>query len=124
MGVCAYVKPDSNRCKAQPMKGESWCYAHHPDLSEKRSTNGRRGGKRGGRGRPVSELASIKRQLQDLADAVLAGEVKRAEAAVVGQLLNILLRAVELGRKVEEQQELLERIEALEQAEGGYKWEV
>jgi hypothetical protein len=37
MGVCARVKPDSNGCKAQLMKRQSWCYAHHPDLSHETS---------------------------------------------------------------------------------------
>jgi hypothetical protein len=51
MAVCGYIKPDGERCKALPMKGEGYCYAHHPDLEDKRRAASSKGGKRGGRGR-------------------------------------------------------------------------
>ena len=124
MAGCSAITQAGARCRGIAIDALGLCHAHHPDRAQTRKQAGHKGGKRGGRGRPVSELASIKRQLQDLADDVLAGEVKRAEAAVVGQLLNILLRAVEVERKAKEQEELLERIEALERAEGGYEWGV
>jgi len=72
--------------------------------------------------KPSKELSGVKAQLQDLADNVLAGKVARADAAVVGQLLNIKLRAIEVERKVKEAEEFEERIAALErrhQANGG-----
>lgn len=61
----------------------------------------------------------MKGQLQDLTDRVLSGDVDRSAAAVCGQLLNVKLRAVEVERKIKEQEELEERIEALEQASQG-----
>lgn len=64
---------------------------------------------------------SIKRQLRGLADNVLGGSVERADAAVAGQLLNILLRAVEVERKVKESEEFEERLEALERAAEGQR---
>ncbi len=66
----------------------------------------------------------MKSQLQDLTDRVLAGEVDRSAATVCAQLLNVKLRVVEVERKVREQDELLERIEALEetQTKGGRAW--
>jgi NAD(P)H-hydrate repair Nnr-like enzyme with NAD(P)H-hydrate epimerase domain len=45
---------------------------------------------------------------------VLAGTVDRGDAAVVGQLLNGAVRAVSVGLKAREQQELEERLEQLE----------
>ena len=118
MSVCAYVKPNSNRCKAQPMRGESWCYAHHPDLSERRTTNGRKGGKRAGRGRPAKSgaegLQDIKDLLKRLTDDVLSGDVERATAIAANQLLNSSLRAIELERRWKEIEELESRLEALE----------
>jgi hypothetical protein len=52
----------------------------------------------------------------------LSGEIERGVAAVVFQGYNALLKAVETERKIREQEEILERIERLEQAaanEGG-----
>jgi len=45
---------------------------------------------------------------------VLAGEVDQDAAAVASRILGVYLRAVEQERKVREQEEVLERIEALE----------
>jgi len=45
---------------------------------------------------------------------VLDGSVNRADAAVASQILNILLRAITTELQVREQQEVLERLEALE----------
>jgi hypothetical protein len=96
------------------MRGEQWCYVHHPDLADRRAANSRRGGRRGGRGRPASDIAGVKAQLQEMADKVLSGELDRADAAVAGQLLNIKLRCLETERKVLETVELEERLAALE----------
>ena len=96
------------------MRGEQWCYVHHPDLADRRAANSRRGGRRGGRGRPASDIAGVKVQLQEMADKVLCGELDRADAAVAGQLLNIKLRCLETERKVLETVELEERLAALE----------
>jgi hypothetical protein len=48
-------------------------------------------------------------------DNVLAGEVGRADAAMCGQLLNILLRALEAERKVREVEQVEERLTVLEE---------
>ena len=52
--------------------------------------------------------------MQDLSDKVLAGELDRADAAVCGQLLNVKLRALEVGRKLREAEDLERRMEELE----------
>jgi hypothetical protein len=51
-----------------------------------------------------------------LADDVLAGEVDKGAAAVAGQLLNTVIRAVSVDLKAREQLELIERLESLEEA--------
>ena len=94
---------------------------HDPKSGEKR----RRGAYKGGRGKGRRDLASVKAQLQEMADKVLAGEQDRSAAAVADQLLNIKLRAIEVERKVKEAEELEERIEALEktsEAGGSRRW--
>ena len=120
MAVCSYLMPDGGRCRAAPMKGQPWCYVHHPDYAEKRREAGRRGGYRAGRGRPLVELADVKGQLRKLADEVVTGRVDRGRAAVAGQLLGTFLRAVSVEAKIRELDELERRIAALEAAsEGG-----
>jgi hypothetical protein len=79
-----------------------------------RRRHGRKGGKRGGHGRPMAELHSIRDRLETLAEDVLAGRVDRGDAAVVGQLYNTLIRAVSVEMKVREITELTQRLEELE----------
>src|SRR5215218_4906907 len=119
MTKCGFIKHNGEACRAIPMKGEGWCYTHHPSQTERRRREGaKEGGRRGGRGRPGGdkELFDIKKRLRQLADDVLEGSVDRSDAAVISQVLNIYLRAVSVELEVREQQELTERLEELEQA--------
>jgi predicted nucleotidyltransferase len=59
------------------------------------------------------ELSTIKRRLEELAKAVLAGSVARGDAAVCAQVYNVLLRAVTVELKLKEQLELEARLEEL-----------
>jgi hypothetical protein len=48
MSVCRRgIKADGGRCKAQAMRGSSWCLNHDPDKSEERRRRASKGGKRG-----------------------------------------------------------------------------
>jgi hypothetical protein len=100
------------------------CWAHDPKNAEKR----RRGQFRGGRGKPSAEIRALKKQLEDLAAGVLDGTVERSSAVVVNQIINTRLRAIEVERKIREQEEIIERIEQLEQTAeaptGGRRWGV
>lgn len=114
MSRCDGIKRDGGRCGAQAISGSRWCISHHPDYEDARRRRASKGGKRGGRGRPRAEVAEIKDRLKRLAEDVLAGAVGRADAAVVGQLLNIYLRAVQVEMDVREVEELERRLEQLE----------
>lgn len=114
MSRCAGITAAGARCKVEAMPGAEWCWNHHPDYEDARRRRASSGGKRGGRGRPQAELADLKARLSDLADDVLAGRQDRGNAAVAGQLLNTIIRAVGVEMKVREQMELVERIEELE----------
>jgi hypothetical protein len=98
------------------MPDAEWCWSHHPEYEDARRRRASKGGKRGGRGRPQAELAAIKDRLSDLAVAVLEGSVEKGVAAVASQVLNVYLRAVSVELKAREQLELIERLEALEEA--------
>jgi hypothetical protein len=126
LAKCSAITQAGGACKGIPIAGSEWCWVHHPDHAEERRRHGARGGKRGGRGRPQAELANIKERLSGLADGVLEGTVERGTAAVASQVLNVYLRAVSVELKAREQLELIERLEALEEAletrRGGSSW--
>jgi len=123
---CAAIKPDGERCRVSAIEGSEWCWNHDPSHAEERKRHGSRGGKRGGRGRPVSELARLASRFEELADKVLSGEVERARGAVAGQLLQGARACVRDGLTAREQMELTERLEALEvaleQRKGDRRW--
>ncbi len=126
MGQCAGITAAGGRCKGQAIGNSQYCFSHSPDHAEARKQRARRGGKRGGRGRPQVELADLKARLSGLADDVLEGRADRGNAAVAAQVLNVYLRAVSVELKVVEQRELIERLEALERVaedrKGGSRW--
>jgi len=98
------------------MSGSEWCYAHNPALEDKRARNNRKGGKRGGRGRPTIELKNLEAKLESLADDVLGGIVEPSVAAVIVQIRNAQIRSISTGLKAREQEEILQRLEELEAA--------
>jgi hypothetical protein len=126
LATCAGITRAGTACKGIPIEGSTYCYVHHPDHSEERRRHGSKGGKRGGRGRPVAELARLQRRFEDLAEQVLAGEVDRARAAVACQLLNGARACIRDALTAREQEELVERLDALEgaleQKRGGNRW--
>ena len=114
MSRCAAIKPNGERCKVDAMPDAEWCWSHHPDYEQARQRRASKGGKRGGRGRPTSELARLRDRFEELADKVLAGEVERSVGAVAGQLLNGARACMRDALAAREQEELIERLEALE----------
>jgi hypothetical protein len=126
MALCSGIRADSGRCKAQAIRGSDYCFNHHPDYEAARQRRASKGGKRGGRGRPVSELGRLQGRFEELAEQVLAGEIERASAAVACQLLNGARACVRDALAAREQEELVERLEALEgaleQTRGGNRW--
>ena len=114
MGSCSGITEAGARCRAIAITGSDYCHAHHPDRAETRRRSARKGGKRGGRGRPVAELSDIKHRLEELAEGVLEGRKDRQDAAVAGQLYNYAIRAVSVGLKAKEVEEIEGRLEDLE----------
>jgi hypothetical protein len=116
MARCSAIKEGGERCKGVPINGSTLCYHHHPDTAEERRSNGRRGGKRGGRGRPVAELNSLRVENASLRDRMLKGELEPRLVAVAIQSINVDARLIDTMLKAREQEELEERMEALEKA--------
>jgi hypothetical protein len=110
-GVCRGTKRDGSPCTAPVTGSNGYCWAHDPANADKRRRMASKAGSSKGGG---SEISDLKAQLRKLASDVLSGEVGRSEAAVVNQILNTRARLIELERKLREQEELAERLEALE----------
>jgi hypothetical protein len=110
-GRCSFVRPNGERCKL-PVTGQlGVCWAHDPKNAEQR----RRTASRGGRGRASREIVGLKAQLQDIADGVLKGTTQPKNGAVAVQALSALLRALEQERRQRELEDIVQRLEQLEQ---------
>ena len=120
--LCTATKRDGSPCTLPSNGPSGLCWAHDPKNAERR----RRGQSRGGRNKPSREIVAIRGRLSDLADDVLEGRVDRADAAVAGQLLGTVVRAIGTELKVREQADLIERLEELERLleskKGGGRW--
>ena len=122
MTKCSGITQAGTACKGIPIEGSQWCYVHHPDHAEERRRHGSKGGKRGGRGRPVAELGALRDENADIRRRLLEGELLPNVAAVAVQSINTDIRAVGAAMKAREQEELEARLGALEEAlehEGG-----
>jgi hypothetical protein len=118
---CSGTKRDGSPCTATVEPPQRFCWWHNPANADKR----RRAASKAGKSKPSRELAGIKQRLSDLATDVLEGRQDKGVAAVASQVLNVYLRAVSVELKVQEQRELIERLEALEEqleSKGSRKW--
>lgn len=131
MARCAAIKANGERCKVVAIPDAEWCWSHHPDYEEQRRRRASKGGKRGGRGRPSVELVRLQTRFEELAEKVLDDDkdnrLDRAVAAVAGQLLNGARACLRDGLAAREQEELIARLETLEEglesnSGGGRRW--
>jgi hypothetical protein len=114
MAKCSGITQAGTACRGIPIEGSSYCYVHHPDHADERRRHGSKGGRRGGRGRPQTEINAAKEKLWQLAEDTLEGNVDKGTAAVVAQVLNVYLKACAVGLDAQERLELLPRLEELE----------
>ena len=116
MAKCAGITQAGSACKGIPIDGSQWCYVHHPELTDERRRHGSKGGKRGGRGRPIAELGSLRDENAQIRRRLLQGDLPPNVAAVAVQSINTDIRALGATIKAREQEELVERLEGLEEA--------
>ena len=126
MARCATIKANGQRCRAQAITGNEFCYVHAPELAETRKRNNRKGGQRGGRGRPKNRTELVHKVADTMISKLLKEEIDPSVAAVIIQAGNLKLRAALADLKIEQQQELVERLEELEslieKSKGGRQW--
>jgi hypothetical protein len=114
MPRCAGKKGDGSPCERIVGSSREYCYAHDPSYAEDRKRAASKAARSPAKGRSYSEIREIKGRLEALYGAVLEGSVTRQAAAVANQIANSQLRAIELQRRVREQDELEERVDELE----------
>ena len=112
MKRCAGIKPDGGRCERVVSSQQEYCYNHDPTRASER----RRNAARGERAKSNRDLAEVKADLRRLAEDVLEGRVEKGIGAVVATIWGVYLRAVQTELKVKEVEDLLPRLEELEQA--------
>jgi broad specificity phosphatase PhoE len=118
MPRCPATKRDGGQWTTIVGPEQTYCYQHDPERAEERKRNASRAGKSGGK-----EVRALKRRISEVIEAVLEGSQDRGRAAVAIQGFNVLRGVLELERKIREQEEVLERLAALEQTqEGGRRW--
>jgi hypothetical protein len=118
MAQCSAFKPDGTQCRVTAMRDSTYCWNHDPSFAAQRRRNTARGGRAGGRGRKPSEIAQIKDKLRKIAEDVLdpKAKVMRGDAAVAVQAYTAIMNCIRTELKQREQEELIERMEALEDA--------
>lgn len=122
MALCRATKANGEPCTL-PAKGpQGLCWAHDPANQDQR----RRQASRAARSKPNKEIRDFKQEVKTLIDDVKSGGQDRADAAVVLQGFRVLKDYIELERRIREQDDLVERLEELEQSieaeNGGKRW--
>jgi hypothetical protein len=138
---CGATKRDGSPCSLPAQGSNGLCWAHDPANADVR----RKGASRGGKSKPGSELAQLKRKLITLGDDVLSGKVDKGKASVAAVCYGTAIKAteaevkvreleesriVETQLRVQEQTELIGRLEAIEESQvaekpnvgGGGRW--
>ena len=141
MRQCGARKRDGSPCSLPAQGADGLCWAHNPANADAR----RKGASRGGKSKPGSELALLKQKLIKLGDDLVAGKAHRGNASVAvaayGTAVKVIeaetklrelqeSRLVETQLRVQEQTELIARLEAIEAAQatekpsvgGGGRW--
>src|SRR5215213_4587453 len=113
MPRCAGQKGDGTPCERIVGSSQEYCYAHDPSYAQDRKKAASKAAKSPARSRSTTETKEIKGRLKDLYAAVLEGRAERAAAAVANQIANTQLRAIELERRVREQDDLEKRLDEL-----------
>src|SRR5215211_5396146 len=108
MNRCLGTKRDNSPCTVSVEPPQIYCWWHDPANADARRRAASKGGKRGGRGRPIAELVSLRDENADIRRRLLEGELLPNVAAVAVQSINTDIRAVGVVLKAREQEELVD----------------
>ena len=115
LSVCPGITRRGSRCTQTVEGAQTYCHHHDPERARERSRSASRAAK--AKSNPLAR--SLHRQLEKLADDVATGRLAPYKAAVIVQVVNARIRLVEVERRVQEQEDLLQRLENLERSRGG-----
>jgi hypothetical protein len=116
MSLCAGIRADGERCRAQAMSDSPYCLNHAPNADELRRRRNSRGGRTGGRGRASVELHRLRHRLEVLADKVEDDQIDPRLAAISGQLLNYARGCIRDALVARDQEQVLEEMEEIREA--------
>ncbi len=117
-GVCRSTTQYGRPCQNPAQPGSEWCWSHAPENAEQRRRNSRAGGV-AAHSPATLEIGELKDELRAFAWDVKENKVAPGVGSTLVQIYNTVIRAIETGRKVREQEELEQRIEALEMGRDG-----
>ena len=96
MNRCLGTKRDNSPCTVSVEPPQTYCWWHDPANAETRKAAAAKGGRRAGKGRPLTEITRISNRIEELAEDVAAGRIDKwgewvapsleAGRAVVGEL--------------------------------------
>ena len=97
MRRCSGTTRDGHPCSVSVDDAQTFCHLHDPARASER----RRSASRAGKAKSGSvEVRTLKTELRQLKDDVLAGRVERNDASVVVQILRTLRDYIELERRM------------------------
>src|SRR5919112_5006749 len=115
MKYCSAINRAGERCRGMAVDGGDLCYHHNPKYESARNAAAKKGGKKGGRGRPLVETNHLRLQLQELYEAIKEGTIKPGVGSVLVQVTNTQLRVIDTEMKIREMTEMEERLAQLEE---------
>ena len=115
MPRCAARKGDGTPCERIVGASLTHCYAHDPAFGEARKRAASTAGRSPATSRSSREIRQIKARLEELYGAVLEGSVNRQVAAVASRIATTQLRALEIQRRIRDEESLEERLDELEE---------
>ena len=113
--ICTATKANGDPCTLPATGQQGVCWAHDERYAARRRATASKGGR--ARANPLAR--NLHAQLEKLAEDVASGELAPYKAAVIVQALNTRIRLIEVERRIQEQEDLLTRLEELERSRGG-----
>jgi hypothetical protein len=114
--ICPATKRDGSPCSGTVPAGKYHCWAHDPANRDARNRIASRAGRGNAKSHKTKLSKDLHALLEDLTQRVVDGSLEPYPASVAGQLIGVRLRLLEFERRVREQDELEERLAALEEA--------